>query len=109
MRIYLINDSNTSNAVIWHSGKATDINTNKGGEQMKVLTVINFAETRRKFDESGRTVGKFAGVHGLTSGTLRMFLRGALPYTQGPGYEAMVEALRGAGCLVEEEAGEDAA
>ena len=67
------------------------------------MKIVNFSETKRRFDESGRAICKFAKAHGLANTTLSQFLRGKLPYSKGPNYEAMLNALREAGCLVEEE------
>lgn len=69
---------------------------------MKVVTVVNFAETKKRFDMSGRGMCKFCRVHGFSSTTFSMLLRGVLPYSRGENYEAMLQALRDAECLVEE-------
>lgn len=74
---------------------------------MKVLRVVNFPETKRRFDESGRGLCKFCRVHGFASTTFSMLLRGVLPYSRGENYDAMIQALRDAGCLVEEDRAEN--
>ena len=73
------------------------------------MKVVNFQETKRRFDESGRSPSKFARLHGIAETTFRRFLNGQLDYSQGEKYDHMVKALRDNSCLVEEEVEEKAA
>ena len=73
------------------------------------MKAINFIETKKKFNESGRSVAKFARLHGFLPGTFGIFLSGnyvAAP--DSPMYQEMSKALREAGCLVEDENGKEA-
>lgn len=70
------------------------------------MKAINFPETKRRFDESGRSVAKFARLHGFVPGTFGIFLSGNYAASpDSPMYQEMSRVLRDAGCLVEEENG----
>jgi len=67
------------------------------------LKAVNYQETKRRFDASGRSASKFARAHNLAPTTFSKFLNGDLTYSQGEKFGAMVDALREADCLVEED------
>lgn len=67
------------------------------------MKAINFVESKRKFNESGRSVAKFARLHGFLPGTFGIFLSGNyVASPDSPMYQEMRQALHEAGCLVEE-------
>lgn len=73
------------------------------------MKAINFQETKRRFDESGRSIAKFARLYGFNTGTFGLFISGKyIAAPDSPGYLEMSRALREAGCLVEEENGKEA-